>query len=241
MAFSKVRSNGIIAMRLNEGDDLITVEELNEGNDVLIATRQGYSIRFTGDSLRVLGRATMGVRGVTLRDKDLVVGATVLSDPNSSILSVTENGYGKRSPVGEYRVQNRGGMGIITIKTTDRNGKVVAALQVTDEDEIMLVTDQGQIIRIGTKDLRVIGRNTQGVRLFNLADGEKVVGVERLAEREEEEENGNGSPEPPEDDGSRFHSKQLLRRKDEEPTSEPTAEDDEDEGKEPAKEEPEEE
>ncbi len=209
MAFSRIRANGLIAIALNEGDDLIAVSQLQPTDDVILVTRKGMSIRFPVDSLRVLGRKTMGVKGMSLRDDDWVVGVSVISDPESSILSVTENGYGKRTAGSEYRTQSRGGLGLITIKTSERNGHVISVCQVTDDDEIMMVTTGGKIIRTRVKEVPVIGRNTQGVRLIGLDTDETVVAVERVLEPEEEDELGLSNQSMP---SSRFHSAEALRQ-----------------------------
>ena len=133
--------------------------------------------------------AAAGVKGITLASADRLVGVVVLST-DSSILTVTENGYGKRSPENEYRVQRRGGKGIIAIKASKRNGEIVGAMQVVDEDEVMLIADSGKIIRMSMEHVRIIGRNTQGVRLINLQPGEKVVGMDQVAAESGEEEDG---------------------------------------------------
>jgi len=215
MAFSRIRSSGIRGIVLAQGDDLISVEELHEAEDVVLVTQNGLSIRFNGDSLRILGRTTMGVKGINLREADRVVGCCIIGSDETSILTATENGYGKRTTASEYRVQSRAGMGIITIKVNERNGRVVGALQVDDEFQAMLVTDHGKIIRMRVDEISVIGRNTQGVRLINLEEGERVVALERLAEREEEEEEeeegAEGVP-----GGRRFHSAETLRKDEDE-------------------------
>ena len=199
--YANIRSTGIIGLRLDEGDDLIRAREVRDDQEVLLVTRQGMSIRFNADDARQMGRATRGVRGVRLREGDEVVGAEVL-DENETILSVSEKGYGKRSSPEEYRIQNRGGTGIITIKTTERNGLVAGAIQVLDDDNVMLATDGGKIIRTRVGEIPVLSRNTQGVKLINLEEGERVVGLERLAEDDEDVE----PEEFPADDDSRFHS-----------------------------------
>jgi len=198
--YTNIRSTGIIGLRLDEGDDLIRAREVRDDQEILLVTRQGMSIRFNVEDARQMGRATRGVRGVRLREGDEVVGAEVL-DEQETILSVSENGYGKRSSPEEYRIQNRGGTGIITIKTTERNGLVAGAIQVFETDNVMLATDGGKIIRTRVEEIPVLSRNTQGVKLINLEEGERVIGVERLAEDDEDE--------PDEilaDDDSRFHS-----------------------------------
>ena len=208
-AFAKIRQTGIRAIVLAEGDDLISVRELPPEHYVLLATKNGLSIRFPGDSLRILGRTTMGVRGIALRDGDEVVGVGIIPDDEVTILTVTSNGFGKRTPAEEYRVQGRAGMGIITIKVNERNGYVVGAMMVEDEHELMLVTDFGKIIRTPVREISVIGRNTQGVTIINLEKGERVVAVERMAEREEEEVEEEAEELPT---STRFHSSQLLRK-----------------------------
>jgi DNA gyrase subunit A len=209
MAFAKIRQTGIRAIRLAEGDELISVRELPPEHFVLLATKNGLSIRFPGDSLRILGRTTMGVKGINLRDGDEVVGVAIIPNDDVTILTVTSNGFGKRTPADEYRIQGRAGMGIITIKVNERNGYVVGAMMVEDEHELMLVTDFGKIIRTPIREISVIGRNTQGVTIINLQKGERVVAVERMAEREEEEVEEDLEELPT---STRFHSSQLLRK-----------------------------
>ncbi len=187
MAYSNPRSGGIIATTIDDDDELISVRLTSGSQQVLLTTREGQAIRFAEEDVRPMGRTARGVRGITLGKGDLVVGMDVLAT-DASILTITQNGYGKRSPCDEYRVQSRGGSGIITIKVSDRNGPVCGVMQVTDADDIMIVTDGGKVIRSRAKEIPVIGRNTQGVRLISLEQGEKVVTVARLAEDEGEEE-----------------------------------------------------
>ncbi|MFH0800548.1 MAG: DNA gyrase subunit A [Pseudomonadota bacterium] len=186
MAYANPRAGGIIASTIDEGDELISVRLTNGSQQIFLTTRQGQSIRFNEADARAMGRTARGVRGISLGKGDAVVGMEVLAT-DASILTVTERGYGKRSPCEEYRIQSRGGSGIITIKVSDRNGPVVGVMQVTDADDIMLVTDGGKVIRSRSKEISTIGRNTQGVRLITLDEGEKVVTVAKLAESEEEE------------------------------------------------------
>lgn len=207
MAFSRIRSNGLIAINLMEGDDLIAVEQMDETDDLLLVTSHGQSIRFEGASLRILGRNTRGVKGINLRKGDAVVGASVLPNDECAVLSVTSNGFGKRTDVSEYRKQSRGGYGIITIKANERNGQVVGILQVTDEDQILMVTSSGKIIRTRVNEISIIGRNTQGVKLINLDKGETVLALERVMDTDDEEEDEEVSEETPEV-GARFHSEQ---------------------------------
>jgi DNA gyrase subunit A len=186
-AFSNPRAGGIIAMGVEEGDSVIAVQ-LSDGNaEIFIGTRDGMAIRFAETDVRPMGRTAYGVRGISLREGDSVVAMEVLR-PGGTILSVTEQGYGKRTELDEYRVQSRGGIGIINIQTTDRNGKVVGIAQVTDDDELMLITQQGKILRMASKDIRAIGRATQGVRLIDIEGEDRAVSIAKLAEKDEGEQ-----------------------------------------------------
>jgi DNA gyrase subunit A len=192
MAYSNPRRAGIIAISLDAGDEVIRVRLTDGEQEVILSTRDGQAIRFKEEQVRPTGRSAGGVRGITLEEGDRVVGMDVVS-PGATLLAVAEKGYGKRTEMDEYRLTRRGGKGIITMKTTDKTGPVIGVRMVTDDDDIMLVTDGGKVIRTPVKGISVIGRNTQGVRLIDLAEGEKVVGVARLAEKEEEdEENKDG-------------------------------------------------
>ncbi len=186
-AFANVRSSGIIALGIEDGDELVAVKITDGSKDVLLSTAQGMCIRFPESEVRSMGRQAYGVKGITLEDGDEVVGADVV-EKDTTILTVTENGYGKRTQESEYRVQGRGGKGIIDIKTTERNGKVVGVAQMRDVDEAMLVTNGGMLIRMRVKEISVIGRNTQGVRLIALEnDAEKVTGISKLPESSPDE------------------------------------------------------
>ncbi|NGZ11552.1 MAG: DNA gyrase subunit A, partial [Nitrospira sp. LK70] len=189
-AFSNPRQGGIIALGLEPGDKLIEVQLTDGQREILLGTKQGITIRFKEDEVRPMGRTAYGVKGITLEEGNEVIGMeTITPDSTTSILTVTEGGYGKRTPVGEYRVQGRGGKGIISVKTTERNGPAVGFLQVRDGDEIMLIAAQGKVLRCKVDDIREIGRNTQGVRILDLdEEGDRVVGVARLAEAVEREE-----------------------------------------------------
>jgi DNA gyrase subunit A len=187
MAYSNPRVGGIIAINLDEGDELISTRLTDGTKDIFLGTREGKSIRFKEEQARALGRVSRGVRGIALAKGDELVSMEIVGEA-STILTVTENGFGKRTDSSEYRGQSRAGKGVITIKTTERNGKVVGMLQVTDEDEIMMVTDKGKIIRLSMKGISVIGRNTQGVKLIGIGSSERVVSLARLAEKEEEGE-----------------------------------------------------
>ena len=187
--YSNPTKKGIKAFNIGEGDELVSVKLVGEGQDMLIATRQGMATRFKAGDIRAAGRFTQGVRGITLADGDYVIGMEALR-PNSAILTTSEKGMGKRSDIDDYRVTNRGGKGVINMKITEKTGELVSINEVIDTDELIMITQNGQTIRFKVSDLRVIGRNTQGVRLFNLAEGDRIMSVSRVAE--EEEEGGEG-------------------------------------------------
>lgn len=185
MAYSHVRSSGIIALRIDEGDELVAAMLTDGDANILISTANGMAIRFSEKDVRAMGRDARGVRGITLEDGDHVVAADILAQ-GGTILTVTENGYGKRTVEAEHRLQGRGGKGLISIRTTERNGKVAGVCQVHDDDEVMLITNAGILIRMAVREISVIGRATQGVRLITVdAKEEKVVGVARIDEAEE--------------------------------------------------------
>jgi len=191
-AFSRPRAAGIIALGIEEGDALIAARLTDGASHVLLSTAQGMAIRFDECDVRPMGRGAYGVKGITLADGDEVVSAEVIAparegEPAATILTVTANGYGKRTELDEYRLQSRGGKGIITIKTTERNGPVVAATSVLETEEVMLITNKGMLIRMPAKGISLIGRNTQGVRLITVESREEqVAGVARVAESEAE-------------------------------------------------------
>jgi DNA gyrase subunit A len=188
-AFSNPRAGGIIAMDVEEGDAVIAVQVSDGTNEIFIGTRNGMSIRFRETDVRSMGRTAGGVRGIELREDDEVVAMEVL-EPGGTILSVTEQGYGKRTQLDEYRVQSRGGLGIINIQTSERNGQVVGMAQVHDDDELMLITQQGKILRMASRGIRTIGRSTQGVRLIDIEGDDRAVSIARLAEQDDETANG---------------------------------------------------
>jgi DNA gyrase subunit A len=192
-AFSNPRKAGINAMNIPEDDNLIEAQ-ITDGNcDIILGTRQGQAIRFHEDRVRDMGRGAYGVKGTTLGKEDFVIGMVVVKR-DTTLLSVTENGFGKRSNISDYRVTNRGGKGVINIKATERNGKVVSIKEVIDEDELMVITQKGIIIRQPVKQIKVIGRNTQGVKLINLDEGDKVVDVARVVKSEENNNNKGEEP-----------------------------------------------
>ncbi|HEU4725764.1 MAG TPA: DNA gyrase subunit A, partial [Candidatus Eisenbacteria bacterium] len=186
-AYANPRRGGIVAIGVDDGDSLIEVAITDGTQDIILSKRDGQAIRFRETDVRPMGRTAHGVRGVTLEANDAVVGMIAVKR-TASLLVATENGYGKRSPISEYRVTGRGGKGIISIQTNERNGFVVAALEVVPEDEVMLITRGGMIIRTPVEGISEIGRNTQGVRLINLEPGDQLIDVARVEEKEESEE-----------------------------------------------------
>jgi DNA gyrase subunit A len=184
--YANPRKGGVIGIKIEQGDRLIGVKLTNGNNEVVLVTKDGMSIRFHEDQARDMGRASVGNWGIRPDKGDYVIGVEIV-DVNATLLVAGEHGIGKRTPFDEYRVQSRGGKGIITMKTTDKVGSVVGALTVTDSDEIMLTTSQGQTVRTNCKDIRVAGRNTQGVKLIDLAKGDKLVAIARVISEQQEE------------------------------------------------------
>ncbi len=195
-AFSAIRSSGIIAVSIDDDDQLVSVGLTSGDDDVLIATRDGRAVRFPETKVRAMGRTARGVKGITLRagkgagkggDADAVVACQIFARSDAAtLMTVCERGFGKRTPVADYPIKGRGGMGVITIKTTDRNGKVVSCRLVTDEEDLMLITSEGKIIRMPVGGIPTLGRNTQGVRLVRVGENETVRAIESLAEKEDE-------------------------------------------------------
>jgi len=192
--YANPRKGGVIGINIEKGDHLIGVKLTTGNNEIVLVTKDGMSIRFHEEQLRDQGRATVGVWGIRPDKGDYVVGIEIV-DPNATLLVAGERGIGKRTPFDEYRVQNKGGKGIITMKTTDKVGSVVGALTVTDADEIMLSTAQGQTVRTPCKDIRTAGRNTQGVKLINLEKGDKLVAIARVISEQQEEAAGGADAE----------------------------------------------
>jgi len=183
--FSRPRKGGIIAIELRDDDKLVGVEITSGEHDIMLFSANGKSIRFKESDVRAVGRTAIGVRGIKLAAGDEVV-SLIVADQMSPILTATEKGYGKRTELDEYRAQARGGSGVISIKTSDRNGKVIGAIQVTDEDEMMLISNKGTLVRARALDVSIIGRNTQGVTLINIAEGEQLVSIAKIAESEDD-------------------------------------------------------
>ena len=189
-AYGNVRKGGINAINLVAGDKLIEVKMTDGNNDIVIGTRNGFAIRFHEKDVRDMGRTATGVRGIKLTKGDKVVGLLVIKHPQTSVLVVTEKGYGKRSDINDYRITKRGGKGVITVKTTDKVGKMIAMMEVVDKDELVIISTQGMVIRQSVKDIRVMGRNTQGVRVIRLNEGDTIADIARVIP-EDEEVNGN--------------------------------------------------
>ncbi|MFA6233692.1 MAG: DNA gyrase subunit A [Bacteroidota bacterium] len=183
-AYGNPRTTGIIAINLTDGDNLIDAKITDGSSDILIATRNGQAIRFTESDVRDMGRGATGVRGISLVDDDIVVGV-VVGRPNGNVLVVSEHGYGKRSEVSSYRHTKRGGKGVITMNVTAKTGKVLCIKDVSDQDDLVIITTRGLIIRQHVRSLRVMGRNTQGVRLIDLRDGDSIADVARVSADQE--------------------------------------------------------
>jgi len=196
--FKNIRANGIIAINIDADDDLIGVVKSNGSQDIMLASSGGKTIRFAETDVRPMGRSTRGVTGMRMPKGDTVIAMTLVVD-RACLLAVSENGYGKRTSVDEYNSQKRGGQGVFTLKTGGRNGAMVAALQVIDDDQVMMMTDTGRLVRIRMDGVSVIGRNTQGVKLINCTPEERVIGAVRVVEKQDDEvegegeENGNGA------------------------------------------------
>jgi DNA gyrase subunit A len=192
-AYGNVRKGGINAINLAPGDRLIEVKMTDGKNDIVIGTRNGFAIRFNEKDVRDMGRTATGVRGIRLGKGDHVVGLLVIRNDQATVLVVTEKGFGKRSDINDYRITKRGGKGVITVKTTDKVGKMIALMDVVDRDELVIISTQGMVIRQSVKDLRVMGRNTQGVRVIRLNEHDSIADIARVVPDEDEEINGNGN------------------------------------------------
>lgn len=200
-AYGNPRRNGIVALNILEGDALIEALLTDGDNDIVIASRNGQAVRFHESDVRTMGRGAQGVRGIRLGEGDRVVGM-LASDRDTTLLSVTENGYGKRTDIENYRLTRRHSKGVSNIRTSERNGPVVSIHAVSDEDELMIITTNGLIIRLPVRDLRPIGRNTQGVRLINLGEGDRVIDVSRITPSgEEDDPESSETAESPGSDG----------------------------------------
>ena len=186
--FANIRRTGIIAIGLEEGDVLVSVQETHGKSDIIVATRNGKSIRFDENQVRAMGRTAHGVRAIRLAEGDVVIGMEqgLREGEQPDVLSVCENGYGKRTEFSEYRTQHRGGSGVITIKTSERNGKVIGIKLVDESKDLMVITEKGMAIRLRCEQIRSVGRNAQGVRLVKLEEGDKIAKVTPVVKEEEE-------------------------------------------------------
>ncbi len=217
MAYSRRRSGGLIGVKLAEGDELIAARITDGNMNVFLGSEGGKVIRFHEDDVRATARGSMGVRGMRIDPDAKVVGMEVL-ESEDTLLTVTENGYGKRSLIEEYRTQTRGGKGVFSIKTSKRNGKMVSLLLVDDNDELMMVTDKGKLIRTSIEGINVISRNTQGVKLINLSAKETLIGIARLPEEEDQAEDQAGQDDPEDGNPKEFPVDEESVDKPDDPT-----------------------
>jgi len=196
-AYSRPRQNGIMAIQIREGDNLIEAKMTNGNHEVILAVKSGRAIRFPEHTVRPMGRVASGVRGITLSGPDdEVIGMVCVENESEDILVVSEKGYGKRSRLGDYRITNRGGKGVKTIRLTEKTGRLIALKGVTDTDDLMIITRMGLAIRLAVSELRVMGRTTQGVRLINLKEGDSIASVAYV----DVENNGGEAAEPLEEE-----------------------------------------
>lgn len=216
--YKKPVRKGKYGLTIKDDDEMLCAAITSGNDEVFLVTKDGKSIHFHEKNVRIMGRTAAGVKGITLAEGDEVVAAVVLTsyEKEDSILTVTENGYGKRTAVTDYRLQKRGGKGIFAIKTSERNGKVVGALQVENEDQVMLIADSAKVIRLPMDSMRIIGRNTQGVKMINLNQGEKVVALSMLARTDEEMDGSDDFPDNPSDNSV---AEELRTQADEAQTS----------------------
>ena len=185
--YANIRKTGIQAITLKENDELIDVRLTDGNNEIIMVTRHGLSIRFKEEEVRAVGRTSMGVKGIELAKDDKVVGMEPIKEDNGYVLTITENGFGKRTELEEYRCQGRAGKGVLTYKITAKTGNIVGVEIVDDDDDVMMITDNGIIIRINVNDISILGRNTQGVTLMRTSDGGKLINIAKLPNEEQEE------------------------------------------------------
>jgi DNA gyrase subunit A len=185
-AYSNIRRGGILAINLAAGDSLVEAKLSDGNNDIIIGTSEGMAIHFKESDVRDMGRTATGVRGINLGKKDYVIGMIVVRNA-TTLMVVTDKGFGKRSEIEDYRLTKRGGKGVITVKTSDRNGKMIAMKEVNDGDELVIITTGGMVLRQAVSELRVMGRNTQGVRLIRLNEGDEIADIARVIPEDEEE------------------------------------------------------
>ena len=187
-AYSRPRQNGVNAITVRDGDQLLEARLTNGNHEIMLAVRSGKAIRFNEQIVRAIGRTASGVRGVSLKDNDEVIGMICVENESENVMVVSENGYGKRSKIEDYRVTNRGGKGVKTINITEKTGALVAIKSVTDDDDLMIITESGMTIRMAINSVRVMGRAAQGVKLINLKENDTIASVTRIAKSEDEEE-----------------------------------------------------
>tara|TARA_B100001121_G_C18602904_1_gene580406 strand:- start:225 stop:1139 length:915 start_codon:yes stop_codon:yes gene_type:complete len=188
-AYSRPRRDGIIAINIKEGDSLLAAELTDGDSNIILANKDGRAIRFHESDVREMGRNTSGVRGMSLGKDDRIVDMVVIKNTHeATVLAISENGYGKRSLVDDYREQSRGGKGVITLKITPKTGNLIALKEVTDQDDLMVITEGGKVIRMSCSGIRTMGRNTQGVRIMRLDSSEAIAAVTRVVNEEEDEE-----------------------------------------------------
>ncbi len=190
--FSRPRANGIIALDLRDDDSLIGVQLTGGQSDLMMFTSAGKGIRIDEKDVRAMGRTAAGVRGIKIKPGDEVISLIAVESNDGQILFATANGYGKRTLVGDFSVQGRGGQGVISIKTSARNGRVVGAIKTTDDEEIMLISNGGTLVRTPANDISILGRNTQGVTLIRLGKGEQLVQIEPVAASVDDDGDGEG-------------------------------------------------
>jgi len=208
-AYSRPRTNGIIAINIREGDELLEAKLTTGNSQIIMALHSGRAIRFEESKVRTMGRGASGVRGITLQGPDdKVIGMICVDDVESSVMVVSENGYGKRTAVDDYRITNRGGKGVKTLQITDKTGNLIAIKNVSDDDDLMIINKKGITIRMHLKSIRVMGRATQGVRLINLGSGDSIAAVAKVPHDDESENelaegtDENVTNESPESDGT---------------------------------------
>jgi DNA gyrase subunit A len=195
-AYSRPRANGVNAITVREGDELLEARMTNGKHEIMLAVRSGRAVRFNEGTVRPMGRTASGVRGITLSgDDDVVIGMITVENESADVLVVSENGYGKRSSIGDYRITNRGGKGVKTINITDKTGKLIALKDVSDQYDLMIITQAGIVLRIPVSDLRVMGRATQGVRLINIRENDSIASVAYVEVNEEDSDVENGTEE----------------------------------------------
>ena len=197
--YKNIRQSGLTAIKIIEGDEILSVRVTDGTKDVLLCSSSGKIIRFAETDARPLGRVSQGVKGIELNDDEKIIGMEIIDD-SVEILSVTANGYGKRTSVSEYRKQSRGGKGILAMRLTEKNGDIIQIKPVTDKDDLMIISDKGQVIRTKISGISLMGRTTQGVRLIKLKENENVVAVEKIVDPDEAieavdvVENSNATP-----------------------------------------------